>query len=172
MRPISPSRVASLSLMVFAFIALHVDPAAALLVDMKKVSRGSLQASCDKAGGTFSTNSTGYYGCEKKNCDGKGGICEVNCSDSGKTCTGVTPLKQRPILAKGIAGVQQLLPASHRNQPPPRPPPRDRLVEDFSTPAARDWAQADRRRPARRAGAQHPRRVRRAAAASIEDSHE
>jgi hypothetical protein len=119
MRPISPSRVASLSLMGFAFIALHVDPAAALLVDMKKVSRGSLQASCDKAGGTFSTNSTGYYGCEKKNCDGKGGICEVNCSDSGKTCTGVTPLKQRPILAKGIAGVQQLLTASPGKPPKP-----------------------------------------------------
>jgi len=118
MRPISPSRVASLSLMVFAFIALHVDTASALkITEIKKVSRDSLQSTCSQVGGTFSSNSIGSYSCEKKNCDGKGGTCEVLCSDGDKTCTGVTPLKQRPILASGIAGIQQLLTAS-----PGKPP--------------------------------------------------
>jgi hypothetical protein len=118
MRPISPAFVASLSLMVFALIALHVDTASALkITTIKKVSRDSLQSTCSSAGGTFSTNSTGYYGCEKKNCDGKGGTCEVHCADSTKSCTGVTPLKQRPILATGIAGIQQLLTASSGKPP-------------------------------------------------------
>jgi hypothetical protein len=120
MRPIFPSRIASLSLTVFAFIALHVDTASALkITTIKKVSRDSLQSSCSQAGGTFSTNSSGYYGCEKKNCDGKGGTCEVHCSDGDKNCTGTTPLKQRPILAAGTAGILQLLTASPGKPPKP-----------------------------------------------------
>ena len=117
MRPIFPSRIASLSLAVFAFIALHVDTASAVkITDIKKVSASSLASTCDQVGGTF-TASSGGYSCEKKNCDGKGGTCEVHCTETASSCVGVTPLKQRPILAKGIAGIQQLLTASSGKPP-------------------------------------------------------
>lgn len=117
MRRISLSRVALLSLMAFALVGFHAGPAAALkITEIKKVSAGSLKSTCDNVGGTFSQN-PGGYSCEKKNCDGKGGTCEVHCTETASSCTGVTPLKQRPILTSGIAGIQQLLTAS-----PGKPP--------------------------------------------------
>lgn len=112
MRPISLSFFASLALMMFAFIAWRVDTASAVeITNVKKVSPSELSATCGQMGGEFTTSSSGYT-CEKKNCDGKGGNCSVNCTVGASKCVGVTPLKQRPTLATGSKGIQQLLTAS------------------------------------------------------------
>ena len=105
-----------LGLTIVSFVA--TDAWAIKISDIKKVSRGSLQSTCAQMGGTFSSNGS-IYSCEKKNCDGKGGSCEVLCSDKESTCTGITPLKHRPILASGIAGIQQILTASPGKPPKP-----------------------------------------------------
>jgi hypothetical protein len=116
MRPISPSFVAPLSLVVFAFSALHVDTASADIVTIQPVSASSLAATCDKMGGKFTVNSNmSGYSCDKKNCDGKGSQCSVDCTiieGKGPSCVGATPLKQRPQLATGSKGIEQLLTAS------------------------------------------------------------
>jgi hypothetical protein len=117
MRPTSPSRVASLSLMVFTVIALHVDKASALeIIEIKHVMPSALMSACDKVGGKFSSDGASNS-CTNKNCDGKGGTCEVICHTNNPKCAGVIPLKQCPILAPGIAGTQQILTAS-----PGKPP--------------------------------------------------
>lgn len=52
--------------------------------------RGVVCSACMDAGGQFVTNSAGAHGCEKKNCDGKGGDCKVACSEN-QECYGSTP---------------------------------------------------------------------------------
>ncbi len=54
---------------------------------------GDLRMACSSAGGTFSVHADGGgYGCEKKNCDGKGGTCTVAC-DNNNNCNGSTPTR-------------------------------------------------------------------------------
>ena len=65
---------------------------------------------CAKAGGVL-FQITGLYGCIKSNCDGKGGECKVECTDSSH-CTGTTPgivsgkpgLKVNPTLLDTLTG--------------------------------------------------------------------
>lgn len=50
-----------------------------------------VRAGCSKGGGTFGAHiDGGGYGCSKANCDGKGGKCEVHCTNNNQ-CTGTTP---------------------------------------------------------------------------------
>jgi hypothetical protein len=54
---------------------------------------GDLRSACSSAGGTFSVHADGGgYGCETKNCDGKGGNCIVAC-DNNNNCSGSTPTR-------------------------------------------------------------------------------
>lgn len=54
---------------------------------------GELRQACSSAGGTFSVHADGGgYGCEKKDCDGKGGTCIVAC-DNNNNCNGSTPTR-------------------------------------------------------------------------------
>lgn len=55
-----------------------------------RFSQEQVKQACDKAGGTYLPGGQGSYGCTKRNCDGKGGQCTVDCKDNG-TCKGSTP---------------------------------------------------------------------------------
>lgn len=55
-------------------------------------SIGDIARTCQKSGGAMWSASDGY-GCLKGNCDGKGGECNVKCTNDGK-CTGTTPTIQ------------------------------------------------------------------------------
>lgn len=52
-------------------------------------SRDDVRSACASSGGEFYGNLDGY-GCFKKNCDGKGGSCAVDCNASGQ-CDGTVP---------------------------------------------------------------------------------
>jgi hypothetical protein len=65
-------------------------PAAAKGIDLAYVGPTQLYAACQKAGGDFST-APGTYGCNKSNCDGKGGTCSVACGTVDHKCVGSTP---------------------------------------------------------------------------------
>jgi hypothetical protein len=55
-----------------------------------------VRSACSKAGGTFDVHIDGAgYGCTKKNCNGQGGNCQVQC-DNGNNCTGTTPGRTQP----------------------------------------------------------------------------
>jgi hypothetical protein len=64
------------------------------------------KASCEGAGGSYTSADGGFQGCAKANCDGKGGTCHVECV--GDSCSGTTPdrlvgrLSFRAILHDGI----------------------------------------------------------------------
>lgn len=64
---------------------------------------GDLRSACSSAGGTFSVHSDGGgYGCETKNCDGKGGTCTIAC-DNNNNCHGSTPaITVKPTTLIGI----------------------------------------------------------------------
>ncbi len=64
---------------------------------------GDLRIACSNAGGNFSVHPDGGgYGCEKKNCDGKGGTCTVAC-DNNNNCHGSTPSRiVKPVTLTGI----------------------------------------------------------------------
>jgi hypothetical protein len=52
--------------------------------------------SCNAAGGKFDVGKDENgdvvtYGCNKSNCDGKGGDCSVTCGAESHTCVGSTP---------------------------------------------------------------------------------
>ena len=70
-----------------------------------KVGVGDLRMACSSAGGTFSVHPDGGgYGCEKKNCDGKGGDCIIAC-DNNNNCNGQTP--SRTITPTTLVGILQ-----------------------------------------------------------------
>ena len=52
---------------------------------------GDLSGECTANGGSFydDTADGGAYGCDKFNCDGKGGTCSVSCGSA--SCTATTP---------------------------------------------------------------------------------
>jgi hypothetical protein len=86
------------SIIVFAVLAasgLMAESAWALKTTFQ-ATVAEVRAGCSKAGGTFGVHPDGRgYGCTKKNCDGQGGDCHVEC-DNNNTCTGVTPSRTRP----------------------------------------------------------------------------
>lgn len=63
-----------------------------------------IRSACASAGGSFSVHSDGQgYGCNKENCDGKGGRCVVACETKNSTCHGSTPGRISP--TAGVADV-------------------------------------------------------------------
>ena len=63
-----------------------------------------IRVACSQAGGSFSIHEDGAgYGCEKTDCDGKGGNCVVACEIKTSTCQGSTPGRISPIA--GLADV-------------------------------------------------------------------
>lgn len=108
-----------IAIMTIATVALFTSEAWAATTKIKTVSKDSLAASCNAAGGTSIGFNAGY-GCTKSNCDGKGGTCAVHCNSSG--CYGHTPI----VAPKGrtVGGVlgQQPGATATRNPPPPRDP--------------------------------------------------
>jgi hypothetical protein len=78
-----------IAIMAIATVALFASEASAKGFPIKKVSKESLDGSCKAAGGTSWGGGSGY-GCDVRNCDGKGGYCGVHCNKSG--CYGHTPV--------------------------------------------------------------------------------
>jgi hypothetical protein len=78
----------------FVILALGALPSLASAEGRKisgKHGVGEIRNACSKAGGTFSVHDDGAgYGCNVKNCDGKGGNCTVACDNNGN-CHGSTP---------------------------------------------------------------------------------
>ncbi|RYE87341.1 MAG: hypothetical protein EOP19_04510 [Hyphomicrobiales bacterium] len=86
------------------FVATAVPASANVLRPISaKVGVGELRGACSSAGGTFSVHADGGgYGCEKKDCDGKGGTCIVAC-DNNNNCNGSTPTRiTTPMTIVGI----------------------------------------------------------------------
>jgi hypothetical protein len=80
-----------------ALVALLLLSAAPALANVDRPmqshpSPDTLAGQCSANGGSFHEETQlgiHMYGCDKQNCDGKGGTCSVNCGDKG--CTGSTP---------------------------------------------------------------------------------
>jgi hypothetical protein len=73
---------------------LLLAPASAATIRPMTASPGvdELRRACSSAGGDFVIHADGGgYGCIVKNCDGKGGICQIAC-DNNNNCNGSTPL--------------------------------------------------------------------------------
>jgi hypothetical protein len=69
----------------------------------------AIGSACKSAGGTFVPHADGQgYGCDKKNCDGKGGTCRVSCDTAGQ-CNGSTPDRRVSGLAQPRATVGGVL---------------------------------------------------------------
>lgn len=68
-----------------------------------KVGVGELRGACSRAGGNFGVHPDGGgYGCEVKDCDGKGGTCIIAC-DNNNNCNGSTPTRiSQPTTIIGI----------------------------------------------------------------------
>src|SRR5689334_11138803 len=77
-------------LLCLAFFTLGAGASYAKGIDLAYVGPTQLYAACQKAGGDFST-APGTYGCNKNNCDGKGGTCSVACGTADHKCVGSTP---------------------------------------------------------------------------------
>jgi hypothetical protein len=81
---------------------LVAEPAWAKIIKFE-ATVSQVRAACSQANGTFGVHvDGGGYGCVKKNCDGKGGNCEVQCSNNNG-CTGQTPGRVQP--GYGIGGI-------------------------------------------------------------------
>jgi hypothetical protein len=84
----------SLAALVFA-----ITMANAAEVSLQKSSADELKAVCQKVGGSFSTDNSGY-GCGT-NCNGASGTdCTVFCPTSGKRCTAQVTGARRPKTAE------------------------------------------------------------------------
>jgi hypothetical protein len=78
-----------------AALVLAATNAAAAEVSLQKSSADDLKAVCEKAGGSFSTDKSGY-GCGT-NCNGASGTdCTVFCPTNGKRCTAQVTGARRP----------------------------------------------------------------------------
>jgi hypothetical protein len=85
-------RIAFACLVALAFAASSVSAAE---VNLKKSSADELKAVCQKVGGSFSTDNSGY-GCGT-DCKGASGTdCTVFCSATGKSCTAQVTGARRP----------------------------------------------------------------------------
>ncbi|EZQ17830.1 hypothetical protein CF98_33390 [Halopseudomonas bauzanensis] len=68
----------------------------------QKVSAAQLSSACSQNGGNFSLHEDGGgYGCRKDNCDGKGGTCQIACTNDG-VCHGQTPSRVTTINLNSI----------------------------------------------------------------------
>ena len=80
-------------------LVLASSCASAAEVNLKKMSSDDLKAVCEKAGGSFSTDNSGY-GCGT-DCKGASGTdCTLFCSASGKSCTAQVIGSRRPKTAE------------------------------------------------------------------------
>jgi len=80
-------------------LAFTASSASAAEVSLKKSSADELKAVCQKAGGSFSTDNSGY-GCGT-DCKGASGTdCTVFCSATGKSCTAQVTGARRPKTAE------------------------------------------------------------------------
>ena len=73
------------ALVMFTFLPLGT-PAAAEPMNSTPTP-AQLESACGKNGGSYWGNLV-TYGCTKKNCDGKGGTCQVICKHGG-SCKGL-----------------------------------------------------------------------------------
>ncbi|MFZ1772582.1 MAG: hypothetical protein WAT78_01335 [Rhizobiaceae bacterium] len=83
-------------------LALIVMPAAMAAPIGGKHGRSEIKGTCGANGGSYFSNLDGY-GCVKENCDGKGGVCGVTCTNGGD-CQGQTPPSRAVGVRKGKAG--------------------------------------------------------------------
>ena len=82
-----------------AALVLATTAAGAAEVSLQKASADELKAVCQKAGGSFSTDNSGY-GCGT-DCKGASGTdCTVFCPTNGKRCTAQVTGARRPKTAE------------------------------------------------------------------------
>lgn len=90
-------------------LTLFAGEASATFIQLGKISESSLLGSCNQAGGKFTNSGSTYnnqsYGCEKKNCDGKGGDCVVTCDTKTQECYGHTPARTVPPDRRNVFGI-------------------------------------------------------------------
>jgi hypothetical protein len=104
-------RYSAIAISTFIAFAFMADTASAKIVKFT-ASASQVGAACSKVNGSFGTHiDGGGYGCVKKNCDGKGGQCEVQCSNNGN-CVGQTPGRVQP--GYGIGGI--LIPSTNTSK--------------------------------------------------------
>jgi hypothetical protein len=84
-----------LMLLVGLTLALTIRPSAAAEVSLQKASAEGLKAICEKMGGPFSQDSSGY-GCGTDCHGGKGTDCVVFCPTNAKRCTAQVDGARRP----------------------------------------------------------------------------
>ena len=99
MKPASLLGLAGLTLA----LLLPAAPAYASRTDTMYIHPHVLWGICGAVGGNFWSDGNGY-GCDKPDCDNKGGICFVVC-EAGGGCEGSTPLTGNPRLT--IYGILQ-----------------------------------------------------------------
>lgn len=85
----------SLALLIGLGLALTIRPSAAAEVNLQKTSAEGLKAVCEKSGGSFSQDGSGY-GCGTDCHGGKGTDCIVFCPTSAKRCTAQVDGARRP----------------------------------------------------------------------------
>ena len=76
-------------------LAFAASSASAAEVSFKKSSADELKAVCQKVGGSFSTDNSGY-GCGTDCKGGSGTDCTVFCPANGSKCTAQTMGSRRP----------------------------------------------------------------------------
>ena len=79
---------------VIAVIAL-ITPLSAAEVSLQKTSAGDLKALCEKIGGAYSEDNSGY-GCSTDCRGGRGTDCTVFCPSTAKRCTAQVGGARRP----------------------------------------------------------------------------
>lgn len=126
----------NLTIVIAAFSALCVVAGTAASEPLQgKYNRQQVADACGNAGGRYWSNLDGY-GCDKQNCDGKGGYCGVSCKNDG-TCEGGTP--QQLVRGRSFKNLNQVLGTSVATQPPggtPVGPPAGGILDSrpgFST---------------------------------------
>jgi hypothetical protein len=113
-------RKAIVSIIALAVLVWAADRAQAAIRSIGKHSVSDVRRGCSAVGGSFSVHADGGgYGCIKKNCDGKGGWCQVQC-DNNNNCQGATPGRTLPKSLHGVlTGGEQ---SAQPDTPPSRPP--------------------------------------------------
>ena len=88
-------RNSTISIIFAVFLGFSVGSSMASETTMHKSSVEELKSVCDKAGGSFSQDASGY-GCGT-NCQGKPGTdCVLACKNSEKSCFAQVPGRARP----------------------------------------------------------------------------
>src|SRR5262245_29450785 len=98
---------------------LFANSAWAFEVDLGKHAPDEIQSTCTKVGGRYYSSGSNW-GCQKTNCDGKGGNCAVDCHEDG--CKGITPERTSPPLdRRNLLGILTLSPGKNAGPPGPNP---------------------------------------------------